>query len=66
MNYSKAQRLSWFGHADRMANDMVIKNLCEWKPISTRLAGRPKSRRRRRRRRLHTSGLIVLLMPTVK
>jgi len=65
MNYSKAERLSWFGHADRLTNDMVIKNLYEWKPISTRLAGR-RRRRRRRRRRLHTSGLVLLLMPTVK
>jgi len=44
MNYIKVQRLSWSGHADRMTNDMVIKNLYEWKPISTRLAERPKSR----------------------
>jgi len=31
MKYIKAQRLSWCGHADRMTNNMVIKNLCEWK-----------------------------------
>jgi hypothetical protein len=46
MDYIRAQRLSWFGHADRMTNGVVIKNLYEWKPISTRLAGRPKSRRK--------------------
>jgi hypothetical protein len=44
MNCIKALRLSWFGHADQMTNNMVIKNLYEWKPLSTRLAGRPKSR----------------------
>jgi hypothetical protein len=27
-----------------MTNDMVVKKLNEWKPISTGLAGRPKSR----------------------
>jgi len=23
--------LSWFGHVHRMANDRVVKKLCEWK-----------------------------------
>jgi hypothetical protein len=26
INYIKAQRLSWFGHVHRMANDRTVKN----------------------------------------
>ena len=41
-HYIKAQRLSWFGRVHRVTNDRNVKTLYEWKPISTRLAGRPK------------------------
>ena len=34
--------MSWLGHMQRMANDRVVKKLYEWKPISARLAARPK------------------------
>jgi hypothetical protein len=27
INYIKAERLSWFGHVDRMTNDRVVKNM---------------------------------------
>jgi len=33
INYIKAQRLSWFGHVDRMANDRLVKKLHDWKHI---------------------------------
>jgi len=33
INYIKAQRLSWFGHVDRTANDRLVKKLHEWKQI---------------------------------
>jgi hypothetical protein len=42
-NYIKRQRLSWFRHVYRMTNDMIDKKLCEWKPIYTGLAGKPKT-----------------------
>jgi len=42
INYIKAQRFSWFGHVHRMTNDGMVKKICKWKPISARLAGRPK------------------------
>jgi hypothetical protein len=29
-------------HVHRMTNDRIHNKLCEWKPIYTRLAGRPK------------------------
>jgi hypothetical protein len=40
INYIKPRRLSWFGHVHRV----TVRELYEWKPISTRLAGRPKIR----------------------
>ena len=39
INYVKAQRLSWFGHINRMPETSIIKRINKWKP-----AGRPKSR----------------------
>jgi len=32
--------LSWFGHVQGMADDRVVKKLCEWELICTGLAGR--------------------------
>lgn len=43
-NYVKAQRLSWFGHVDRLTNDRKVEKLYYWKPMSRRLAGRPEIR----------------------
>jgi len=42
VNYIRAQKLRWFGLVHQMANDKMVKKLCEWKLIRTRLAGRPK------------------------
>jgi hypothetical protein len=44
-NYNMTQRLSLFGHVHQRTNDRMVKKLNEWKPISTRLAGRPEIRR---------------------
>jgi len=45
INYVKAQRLSWFGHINRMPETSTVKRLHKWKPFTGRPAGRPKSRR---------------------
>jgi hypothetical protein len=44
INQIRAQRLSWFGYVQRMSDNRMVKKIYEWKPISTRLQGRPKSR----------------------
>ena len=44
INYVKAQRLSWFGHTNRMPESSVVKRMHKWKPFTGRPAGRPKSR----------------------
>jgi hypothetical protein len=43
-NNDMAQRLRWFGHVHKMANGRMDTKLYQWKPISSRLAGRPKIR----------------------
>jgi len=44
INYVKAQRLSWFGHTNRMPETSIVKRIHKWKPLTGRPAGRPKSR----------------------
>ena len=44
INYVKAQRLSWFGHINRMPETSIAKRIYKWKPFTGRSAGRPKSR----------------------
>jgi hypothetical protein len=44
INYIKAQRLGWLGHVHRMPDDRMVKKIYEWKPMSTRTLGRPKTR----------------------
>ena len=44
INYVKAQRLSWFGHINRMPEISTVKKIYKWKPFTSRPAGRPKSR----------------------
>jgi len=44
INYVKAQRLSWFGHINRMRKTSIVKRIHKWKPFTGRPAGRPKSR----------------------
>ena len=43
-NYVKAQRLSWFGHTNRMSETSIVKRIDKWKLLIGRPAGRPKSR----------------------
>jgi len=44
INYVTAQRLSWFGHINRMPETSIVKRIRKWKPFTGRPAGRPKSR----------------------
>jgi hypothetical protein len=44
INQIRAQGLSWFGHVQRMSDDRMVKKIYKWKPVTTRLQGRPKSR----------------------
>ena len=44
INYVKAQRLSWFGHINRMPETSIVKKIHKWKPFTGRPVGRPKSR----------------------
>jgi len=44
INYIKAQRLSWFGHIQRMPDTRTVKKTFNWKPLTKRSQGRPKYR----------------------
>jgi hypothetical protein len=44
VNYTKAQRLAWFGHIHCMPDNSVVKKVYEWSPALTRSLGRPKIR----------------------
>jgi hypothetical protein len=43
-NHIKAQKLSWFGHLQRMPEERMVKKVYKWKPMLTRPLGRPKNR----------------------
>ena len=42
--YIKAQRLSWFGHVQRMPDTRTDKKIFKWKSLTKRSQGRPKNR----------------------
>jgi len=42
VNYIKAQRLSWFGHIQRMPETRATKKIFKWNPLTMRPRGRPK------------------------
>jgi hypothetical protein len=42
VNYVKAQKLSWFGHIQRMPEARATKKIFKWNPLSTKPRGRPK------------------------
>ena len=40
VNYIKAQRLSWFGHVQRMPETKAAKKILKWNPLTKRPRGR--------------------------
>jgi len=44
VNCIKAQRLSWFGHVQRMPDTRTVKKIFKWKPLTKRSQGRTKYR----------------------
>jgi hypothetical protein len=44
INYVKSQRISWFGHINRMPETSIGNKIYKWKPFISRLEGRPNSR----------------------
>jgi hypothetical protein len=44
INHIKAQRLSWFGHVQRMPGIRTVKKIFNWKSLTKRSQGRPKYR----------------------
>ena len=44
VNYITVQRLSWFGHVQRMPETGAAKKIFKWNPLITRPRGRPKHR----------------------
>ena len=44
INHINAQRLSWFGHIQRMPDTRTVKKIFNWKPLTKRSQGRPKYR----------------------
>jgi hypothetical protein len=44
INHIKAQKLSWFGHVQRMPDTRTVKKMFNWKPLTKRSQGRPKYR----------------------
>ena len=46
INHIKAQRLSWFGHVQRMPDTRTVKEIFNWKALSKRSQRKPKYRRK--------------------
>jgi len=44
ISYIEAQRLSWFGHVQRMPDTRTFKKIFKWNPVTKRSQGRPKYR----------------------
>jgi len=44
VNHIKTQRLSWFGHTQRIPETRAAKKIFKWNPLTTRPRGRPKHR----------------------
>ena len=45
VRFIKSRRIAWLGHLKRMDDRRTLKTILEWKPIGTRISGRPRKRR---------------------
>jgi hypothetical protein len=43
-SFIKSRRIAWLGHVMRMDGKRTPKRILEWKPVGTRIKGRPKKR----------------------
>jgi hypothetical protein len=44
VRFIKTQRIKWLGHIQRMDQARPTRKLLDWKPMGTRLVGRPRQR----------------------
>ena len=44
VQYTKAQRIKWWGHLNRKEEIKLVKKIAEWNPIRVRTKGWPKNR----------------------
>jgi len=44
VRFIKAQRIKWLGHIQSMDQTRPTRKLFDWKPMGTRLLGRPRQR----------------------
>jgi hypothetical protein len=44
ISHTKALRLSWFGHVQRMPDSGTFQKIFNWTPVTVRSKGRPKQR----------------------
>ena len=44
INFSRVQKLGWYGHIERLQETRMVKAIHAWKPVSKRPMGRPKMR----------------------
>ena len=44
VRFIKSRRTAWLGHVMRMDGNRTPKRILEWKPIGTRIRGRPRKR----------------------
>jgi hypothetical protein len=44
VQYTKAQRMKWWGHLNRKEEIKLVEKIAEWNPIRVRTKGQPKNR----------------------
>ena len=44
VRFIKSRRIAWLGHVMRMDDKRTPKRILQWKPIGTRITGRPRKR----------------------